>query len=91
MASKKRGKLNVAKPSIEKTSGGTSSASKRKRPREELVRAPLHQDRKFLLTATAIVVVALLLRIYRIGEQELWLDEAFSFHIATMPNWLEVC
>ena len=89
MASKKRRKLKVAKPSIEKTPGGTFSASKRKRPSKEPVPAPLHQDRKFLITATAIVVAAFLLRIYRIGEQELWLDEAFSFHIATMPNWLE--
>ena len=29
-----------------------------------------------------------MLRGYRLGAQELWLDEAFSFHIATQPGWL---
>ena len=44
-------------------------------------------DWRFLATASAIVVVALFLRVYRIGAEEFWLDEALSFHMATMPNW----
>ena len=33
-----------------------------------------------------ILTVALLLRVYQIGEQELWFDEAFSFHVATLSS-----
>lgn len=44
-------------------------------------------DCKFLAAAGAVVIVALLLRIYRLGAQEFWYDEALSFHMATMPNW----
>jgi 4-amino-4-deoxy-L-arabinose transferase-like glycosyltransferase len=43
-------------------------------------------DWTFLAIAAGIVLVALLLRIYRIGEQELWIDESFSFSMAAMPN-----
>jgi len=35
-----------------------------------------------------ILTVALLLRVYQIGEQELWFDEAFSFHVATLSSGL---
>jgi len=44
--------------------------------------------RRSALTAAAIVTVALLLRVFRIGDQELWFDEAFSFHMATIPTGL---
>jgi len=43
----------------------------------------------FLLCAASIVVVALLLRLHRIGAEELWLDEAFSFHDVTAAGWLD--
>jgi len=55
-------------------------------PEEQIQAGPL-QDRKFLLIASGIVVVALLLRLYRIGEQEFWFDEAYSFSMVAMPNW----
>ena len=44
------------------------------------------RDWTFLACAGVIVVGALLLRLYRIGEQELWLDETFSFYMATWPH-----
>lgn len=34
-----------------------------------------------------MILIAFLLRVYRIGEQELWLDEASSFQIATTQSW----
>jgi 4-amino-4-deoxy-L-arabinose transferase-like glycosyltransferase len=34
------------------------------------------------------VVVAFFLRLHRIGAEELWLDEAFSFHDVTVAGWL---
>ena len=34
-------------------------------------------------------MVALLLRLHRIGAEELWLDEAFSFHDVTVAGWLD--
>jgi uncharacterized membrane protein len=43
-------------------------------------------SRKGLVIVTGIVCLALLLRVYRIGEQELWWDEAFSFLMATIPS-----
>jgi 4-amino-4-deoxy-L-arabinose transferase-like glycosyltransferase len=46
-------------------------------------------DRRFYAITGGIVAVALLLRIYRIGEQPLRFDEAFSFSMAAMPHWLE--
>lgn len=39
------------------------------------------------LTAAAIVVVAFALRLHRIGVEEFWLDEAFSFQDVTTPGW----
>ncbi len=43
----------------------------------------------FLLSAAGIVAIAFLLRLHRIGAEELWLDEAFSFHDVTAPGWLD--
>ena len=52
-------------------------------------RSPEHlPERWFLGGAAAITLVAFLLRVYGIGAQELWLDEAASFHKATSPTWL---
>jgi uncharacterized membrane protein len=36
----------------------------------------------------AILLVALLLRVYGIGVHEFWLDETLSFQDATAPHWL---
>jgi len=44
------------------------------------------RDWTFFACAGVIVMGALLLRLYRIGEQELWLDETFSFYMATWPH-----
>jgi hypothetical protein len=38
--------------------------------------------------AFLLVTAAFLLRINQIGEQELWFDESFSYHLATVPNEL---
>jgi hypothetical protein len=44
-------------------------------------------DARFYGTAALIVGIALALRLYRLGTLELWLDEAFSHHIASLPGW----
>jgi uncharacterized membrane protein len=44
-------------------------------------------DRHFVVIATIITLLAFLLRVYRIGRLELWLDEAYSFLLATTPEW----
>ncbi len=67
-------------PSVQMKPAGPKLSKSRK--------SDLLPDWRFLATASAIVVVALLLRLYHIGAQEFWLDEALSFHTATMPNWL---
>lgn len=41
-----------------------------------------------MLAVTLILGLALGLRLYRIGAEELWLDEVFSFRDATAPGWL---
>lgn len=51
------------------------------------VRSVAVQRWKFLAGATVIVLVAFLARIYRIGEQELWYDEAQSFYIISWSKW----
>lgn len=43
---------------------------------------------RWRLYVSSILVLALGLRIHRIGAQELWLDEAAALHWATAPNWL---
>src|SRR6058998_586314 len=55
----------------------------------DLARARRGSSGGFLLCAASIVVVALLLRLHRIGAEELWLDEAFSFHDVTVAGWLD--
>ena len=42
----------------------------------------------FLIPAALIVALSLILRLYRLGSQELWLDEAGSYYMATLPGWL---
>ena len=44
-------------------------------------------DSFFYGVSAALIVLALVLRVYRIGALELWLDEAFSHYVATLPNW----
>jgi uncharacterized membrane protein len=47
-----------------------------------------HDIRVLYAVGGAIVVAALLLRLFRISDQELWFDEAFSFQVATLSNGL---
>jgi len=50
---------------------------------------PAHaRDWLFITGATGIIVIAFLLRLYRIGQQEVWMDEAASFQKAITANWL---
>jgi 4-amino-4-deoxy-L-arabinose transferase-like glycosyltransferase len=42
----------------------------------------------FVAGVAGIVLMAFLMRTYRIGQQEIWLDEAASFHKAVTPQWL---
>jgi predicted membrane-bound mannosyltransferase len=42
----------------------------------------------FLAAAAGIVLGALLLRLYHLGVQDLRVDEAFSWHMATTPDGL---
>ena len=44
--------------------------------------------RRWRLCAAAIVLLAFVLRAYRLGVEELWLDEAAALHWATAPDWL---
>ncbi len=44
--------------------------------------------RQFLAGAAAIVALAFLLRLYRLDGQEIWIDEAFSFYVATTREML---
>jgi 4-amino-4-deoxy-L-arabinose transferase-like glycosyltransferase len=48
--------------------------------------APPRQNWMVLACSGAIVGGALLLRLYRLGAQELWVDEAFSFYMGTAPH-----
>lgn len=48
----------------------------------------MRRSQRALAVAAVLVVLAFLLRVFRIGEQELWIDEAFSFHMATLPSGL---
>lgn len=88
MASKKRKKPKGLQHPANKASDQIFSAGPKDKSTKRSLDAIPARDWRFLAAAVAIVVVAFLLRIYRIGEQELWVDEAFSFHIATIPNWL---
>jgi len=40
-------------------------------------------DRGFLVTTGMLVIGAFLLRVYQLGKQELWIDEALSFYTTT--------
>lgn len=46
------------------------------------------RDNAFLLTSIILMLIAFLLRIYRIGELELWLDEAYSYRQTVVGDWL---
>jgi len=43
----------------------------------------------FYALSAVLVGIALAARLYQIGSQELWLDEAFSCYVATLPNWFK--
>jgi len=45
--------------------------------------------RPFYPAAAAITGLALWLRLYRLSAQELWVDEAFSYLVATLPTGLD--
>jgi 4-amino-4-deoxy-L-arabinose transferase-like glycosyltransferase len=45
------------------------------------------KDWKFFVIAAGIVLIASGLRFYHLGTQELWMDEAKSFHMATAAEW----
>lgn len=51
--------------------------------------APLVNNRGDLPAAAALVALALALRGVALGAQPLWFDEAYSFHLATRPDWLQ--
>jgi len=44
-------------------------------------------SRAYLPTASLVVLFAFFLRIFRIGAQELWIDEAYSYLLAAQPDW----
>ncbi len=44
--------------------------------------------RWFYGASLALICLGFALRAYQLGTRQLWLDEAFSHHIATLPNWL---
>jgi 4-amino-4-deoxy-L-arabinose transferase-like glycosyltransferase len=44
-------------------------------------------DRQFWILSAALVVVAFLLRLYTIGRDELWFDEAISAFAVTVADW----
>ncbi len=58
---------------------GTAQAPSRARGRV--------RDRCFFVAAAAIVAVAAGLRFYRLGFQELWMDEGVSFGMATVEDF----
>ena len=88
MASKKRKKPKGLEHPANKASEQIFSAGPKDKSTKRSLDAIPARDWRFLAAAVAIVVVAFLLRIYRIGEQELWVDEAGSFYLMTTPNWL---
>lgn len=49
---------------------------------------PAHGPWPFLATSSAIVTIAFLLRLYHLGTEELWLDEAVSFRITVLASGL---
>lgn len=52
-----------------------------------LLSLPNHQN-AFLYTTLLLTVIALLLRIYRLGYFELWLDEAYTYRQTIVTDWL---
>ena len=45
------------------------------------------KKRLFLLWAGLVVLAAFFLRVFRLGAQELWIDEAYSYLLAAQPDW----
>ena len=54
---------------------------------EDRIRNSGGRDWQYVAVAAAIVVAGFLLRINQIGQDELWFDEAFSFHMVTLASW----
>lgn len=48
----------------------------------------LSSDRTYYLVFACIIAVGLLLRIHQLGDDELWIDEAFTGFIALTRDWL---
>ena len=44
-------------------------------------------DRQFVLACLAIFAVAVFLRLYHLGMEELWLDEALTAHLINQTDW----
>jgi hypothetical protein len=61
-------------------------ANRRPRPARAVTREP-DRPRWFLPLAAGILVGAAVLRVWGIGAQEFWLDEAFSFYMVTTPHF----
>ncbi len=59
-------------------------------PREGDGQAPVSElsRRVFLAAALAILSLAAIVRGISLGRQSVWLDESFSYHIATARDWL---
>ncbi len=56
-------------------------------PEQAVEPPPAPADRAFLLAAAALVVLGGALRLYGLGAQDLWLDEAWSFWEANGPGF----
>ncbi len=88
MARKGRGRSGKPHYRGGQTSDLTGSARWQNKPGQELTGAAPPSAQRFLAAAGAIVLLALLLRIYRAGWQPLWIDEAFSWYVATTRELL---
>jgi hypothetical protein len=70
------------------TTGGVGEAPEPDGPTGGPSDARCLSNGRFLTAAFAIVLVALAVRVYRIGEPALRFDEAYSFSMVALPNWL---
>src|SRR3989344_9510809 len=46
--------------------------------------------KKFVVLLTVIILLGLLLRLYDLNKESIWVDEAYSLHYATLPASTEV-
>ncbi len=89
MAGRQAGQQQPQRAAADQPAGGNRSGDQAD-PHEagEPCAASGAPDCRFLVAAGLIVAVALLLRLYRLGGQELWLDEVLSWRLVTMPKSL---